>query len=60
MCSSDLVPSHDSAGLTVDLKTKLTDTIAKAAEQVPTSVDLNTAIKDGLLVNNIPLNSLSK
>lgn len=47
------------AGLTGDLKTKLTDTIAKAAEQVPTSVDLNTAIKDGLLVNNIPLNSLA-
>lgn len=47
------------SGLTGDLQSKIQDAISTAAKQVPSDVDLNSSIKNGLILDNIPLTSLA-
>jgi len=47
------------AGLSPDLQAKITAQISDAAKSIPDGVDLSSAVKKGLIVNNIPTNALS-
>lgn len=46
------------SGLSSNLQTKITEAIETATKSIPDSVDLNSAIQQGLILNNIPTNAL--
>jgi hypothetical protein len=47
------------AGLSPDLKAKIETQLSDAAKSIPDGVDLSSAVKKGLIVNNIPTAALS-
>ena len=46
------------AGLSGGLRSKIYNTIIQAAQNVPKNVDINAAVSNGLLINNIPVQGL--
>lgn len=47
------------AGLSADLQSKVVKQIKAAADSIPSSVDVSNAVKNGLILNNIPVSKLS-
>lgn len=47
------------SGLPSNIQTKLTTALSDAAKTIPAEVDLTSAVKSGLILNNIPLNGLA-
>jgi hypothetical protein len=47
------------AGLSPDLQSKITNQIKDAVASIPSGVDVSNAIKNGLILNNVPVAALS-